>query len=65
MYGKRNEKKKFINKLLINFKLLKKVNLCVVCRVVIIVNSIMLKYIYYDGKLSYIVRVCIMFKICF
>lgn len=61
----REMKKKFINKLLINFKLLKKVNLCVVCRVVIIVNSIMLKYIYYDGKLSYIVRVCIMFKICF
>lgn len=61
MYGKRNEKKN-IKKLLINFKLLKKVNLCVV---VIIVNGIMLKYIYYDGKLSYIVRVCIMFKICF
>lgn len=60
----REMKKKLINKLLTNPKLPKKANSRAVCRAVIIVNSIMSKYIHHDGKLSYTVRVCTMFKTC-
>lgn len=47
------KKTKLINKLLTNPKLPKKANSRAVCRAVIIVNSIMSKYIHHDGNTHY------------